>query len=347
MAIKIASRYSYNLYRQTGPGLMKKTLFYLLVLYMAVSLCGCASAFFSSQKEPVEILTIGTADIGGTMYPVGKALAQIINQGDSRITVNLSASNGSFSNAQALENGEIDLGLISGDIAFSAVNGQDAFDQKPLGNLRIVAAVYPSLSNWMAPSAMNIRYVHDLMGKRIGIGPEDSTTALSARIVLNTMGIGSGNSTLENCSLEAGASRVSDGSLDAVHGFTGIPVNSLSGLSSRLPCTVLQYTPEELDSIVKENPFYYKDVIPAGTYKGQEEDVATFGIKCLLCVPASMDEELVYELTSILYNNTEQLKEQHPALSSMSKEGFMYDELPIALHPGAERFYKEMGLLNH
>lgn len=326
---------------------MKKTLFYLLVLYMAVSLCGCASAFFSSQKEPVEILTIGTADIGGTMYPVGKALAQIINQGDSRITVNLSASNGSFSNAQALENGEIDLGLISGDIAFSAVNGQDAFDQKPLGNLRIVAAVYPSLSNWMAPSAMNIRYVHDLMGKRIGIGPEDSTTALSARIVLNTMGIGSGNSTLENCSLEAGASRVSDGSLDAVHGFTGIPVNSLSGLSSRLPCTVLQYTPEELDSIVKENPFYYKDVIPAGTYKGQEEDVATFGIKCLLCVPASMDEELVYELTSILYNNTEQLKEQHPALSSMSKEGFMYDELPIALHPGAERFYKEMGLLNH
>lgn len=326
---------------------MKKTLFYLLVLYMAVSLCGCASAFFSSQKEPVEILTIGTADIGGTMYPVGKALAQIINQGDSRITVNLSASNGSFSNAQALENGEIDLGLISGDIAFSAVNGQDAFDQKPLGNLRIVAAVYPSLSNWMAPSAMNIRYVHDLMGKRIGIGPEDSTTALSARIVLNTMGIGSGNSTLENCSLEAGASRVSDGSLDAVHGFTGIPVNSLSGLSSRLPCTVLQYTPKELDSIVKENPFYYKDVIPAGTYKGQEEDVATFGIKCLLCVPASMDEELVYELTSILYNNTEQLKEQHPALSSMSKEGFMYDELPIALHPGAERFYKEMGLLNH
>lgn len=326
---------------------MKKTLFYLLVLYMAVSLCGCASASFSSQKEPVEILTIGTADIGGTMYPVGKALAQIINQGDSRITVNLSASNGSFSNAQALENGEIDLGLISGDIAFSAVNGQDAFDQKPLGNLRIVAAVYPSLSNWMAPSAMNIRYVHDLMGKRIGIGPEDSTTALSARIVLNTMGIGSGNSTLENCSLEAGASRVSDGSLDAVHGFTGIPVNSLSGLSSRLPCTVLQYTPKELDSIVKENPFYYKDVIPAGTYKGQEEDVATFGIKCLLCVPASMDEELVYELTSILYNNTEQLKEQHPALSSMSKEGFMYDELPIALHPGAERFYKEMGLLNH
>ena len=329
-----------------GPGLMKKILLYLLVLYMAASLCGCASASFSSPEESMEILTIGTADIGGTMYPVGKALARIINQGNSRITVNLSASNGSFTNALALENGEIDLGLISSDIAFSAVNGQDAFAQKPLGNLRIVAAVYPSLSNWMAPSALDIRYVHDLMGKRIGIGPQDSATALTARIVLNTMGIGSGNSTLENCSLETGASKVRGGSLDAVHGFTGIPINSLTGLSSGLPCTVLQYTPGELNSIVKENPFYYEDVIPAGTYEGQDEDVATFGIKCLLCVHASMDEELVYELTSILYNSAEQLKEQHPALSSMSKEGFMYNELPIALHPGAERFYKEKGLLH-
>ena len=204
-----------------GPGLMKKFFSILFVLYMSASLCGCASASFSLPKESMEILTIGTADIGGTMYPVGKALARIINQGDSRITVNLSASNGSFTNAMALENGEIDLGLISSDIAFSAVNGQDAFAQKPLGNLRIVAAVYPSLSNWMAPSALDIRYVHDLMGKRIGIGPQDSATALTARIVLNTMGIGSGNSTLENCSLEAGASKVSDGSLDAVHGFTG------------------------------------------------------------------------------------------------------------------------------
>ena len=97
---------------------------------------------------------------------------------------------------------------------------------------------------------------------------------------------------------------------------------------------------------MEENPFYYKDVIPAGTYEGQEKDVDTFGIKCLLCVHASMDEELVYELTSILYNSTEQLKEQHPALSSMSKKGFMYDELPIALHPGAERFYQEKGLLH-
>lgn len=326
---------------------MKKSLFYLFVLYTAVSLWSCSSASFSPQKEPMQILTIGTADIGGTMYPVGKALARMINQEDSCITVNLSASNGSFSNALALENGEIDLGLISGDIAFSAVNGQDAFAQKPLGNLRIVAAVYPSLSNWLAPSALNIRYVHDLMGKRIGVGPEDSTTTLSATFVLNTMGIGSGNSTLKNCSLETGASKVGDGSLDAIHGFTGIPVNSFTALSSRLPCTVLQYTPKELDSIVKENPFYYKDVIPAGTYEGQDGDVATFGIKCLLCVPASMDEELVYELTSILYNSKEQLKEQHPALSSMSKEGFMYDELPIALHPGAERFYKEKGLLNH
>ena len=327
---------------------MKKFLFYPLLLYTAasVSLCGCTFASSSPTEEPIQVLTIGTADIGGTMYPVGKALAQVISDADTHITVNLSASNGSSANARALESGEIDLGLVSGDVAFSAVNGKDEFAGEPLENLRIVAAVYPSLSNWMAPSSLNIRYVHDLTGKRIGVGPQDSPTELSARIVLETMGIDSENSVLENCSLDAGASKVSDGSLDAVHGFTGIPINSLSELSSRLSCTVLQYTSQELLSIVKENSFYYKDVIPAGTYQGQEEDVATFGIKCLLCVHASMEEDLVYELTSILYDQAEQLGELHPSLSSMSKDGFMYEELPIALHPGAERFYREKGLLN-
>ena len=104
---------------------MKKFLFYPLLLYTAasVSLCGCTFASSSPTEEPIQVLTIGTADIGGTMYPVGKALAQVISDADTHITVNLSASNGSSANARALESGEIDLGLVSGDVAFSAVNG--------------------------------------------------------------------------------------------------------------------------------------------------------------------------------------------------------------------------------
>ena len=87
------------------------------------------------------------------------------------------------------------------------------------------------------------------------------------------------------------------------------------------------------------------DKIPSGTYKGQDEDIATFGIKALLCVRADLDEDLVYEITSILYENRDRLKGLHPALSYMSQTGFMFEDLPIVLHAGAERYYLEKGLL--
>lgn len=323
-----------------------------LLTTISIFLGGCSASPFApsgrSTKTPVSdltVLTIGTADSGGTMYPVGNAIAQVIGDSDERIKINISASNGSITNIQALQKGDIDLGLVSSDAAFAAVNETGEFAGNPVGDLRIVAAVYSSLSNWIAPSSSGIRYVHDLKGKQIGIGPQDSTTELSARIALEAAGITEENSVLQNCGIGSGTTAIKDGTLDAVHGFAGIPISSLSELAGETPCTVLKYTPEELFSAIRENSFYYQDVIPAGTYKGQEEDIDTFGLKCLLCVSAGMDEDLVYELTSILYENTETLADLHPSLASMSKKGFMYNDLPIALHPGAERFYREMGLL--
>ena len=333
---------------------MKKYKTLSLALYSAacIFIGGCSSFSTASgggnsitKTDNLTILTIGTADSGGTMYPVGKAIAQVISDSDKNMSVNISASNGSSANVKALEKGEIDLGLVSGDVAFAACNGIDEFADTPVEGLRVIAAVYPSLSNWMAPTSLGITYVHDLIGRNIGIGPQDSTTELSARIVLDTMDLNSENTTLVNCGLGSGAEKLKDGTLDAIHGFTGIPITSLTDLANEMPVTLLQYTQNELQSIVRENSFYYMDVIPAGTYKGQDSDVNTFGIKCLLCVGDSMDEDLAYELTKILNENTDALMEMHGSLSSMTHKGFSCDDLPIMLHPGAERYYKEHELL--
>lgn len=111
------------------------------------------------------------------------------------------------------------------------------------------------------------------------------------------------------------------------------------------PSVLLQYTDQELSAILEERPYYYQEIIPAGTYKDQTKDVATFGTKCLLCVNEDMDEELVYQITSVLYEGRERLGEAHPAMQFMAEGGFMYQKLPIKLHPGALRFYQEQGLL--
>ena len=124
-----------------------------------------------------------------------------------------------------------------------------------------------------------------------------------------------------------------------------MPISGLAELADTVPCHLLKYTDSELRSIIRSNPFYYMEEIPAGTYNGQDENVATFGIKCLLCVSENMSDDLVYEITSILYENRDRLKDLHPALSYTAQSGFMFNDLPIELHAGAERFYKEKGLL--
>lgn len=311
--------------------------------------CGKSSETAQRQTEArsdsLKILTIGTADSGGTMYPVGKAISLVIGDADSSIKINISASTGSSGNVHSLQNGSIDLGLVSGDIAFSAVNGTGEFKDHEFKDLKVIAALYPSLSNWMARDDSGIFYVHDLKGNRLGVGPQDSTTELAAKVSLGTLGITDQNSTFVNCGLGSGADEVKNRTLDAIHGFTGVPISGLAELADTVPCHLLKYTDSELRSIIRSNPFYYMDKIPSGTYKGQDEDIATFGIKALLCVRADLDEDLVYEITSILYENRDRLKDLHPSLSYTAQSGFMFNDLPIELHAGAERFYKEKGLL--
>lgn len=330
---------------------MKKNIYQWIALWSAACFLLTGCSFFSyenhdSSAKDLTVLTIGTADSGGTMYPVGKAIAQIISNSDNQIKVNLSASNGSAFNVDSLENGDIDLGLVSGDIAYAAVNGLDEFAENSIEQLRCIAAVYPSISNWMALSDSGLTYVHDLAGTNIGIGPQNSTTELSARIALQSMGITGENSSFITCGIGSGASEVKLGNIQAIHGFAGIPISGLTELADSVPCTLLQYTDDELNTILAENTFYYRDVIPANTYKGQAEDIESFGIKCLLCVSASMEEETVYQLTKILYENTSELEQLHSSMSSMKKEGFMYTNLPVPLHTGSKKYYQEKRLLS-
>lgn len=320
----------------------------LLALGAAVCLlltgCEVQGEEATSGEDNLTVLTIGTADSGGTMYMVGSALAQAIADGDSSIKVNLGASTGSAMNVRGLAGGEIDLGLVSGDVAYAAYHGEDVFDE-PVKGLRAIAAVYISTSNWIAPVSLGAEYVHDLAGKRIGMGPQESTTELSARTALAVLGLDRDGTKLVNCGLGDGARMVQQGELDAIHGFSGAPVGGLTELAQQEPCRLLRYTQEELQSILDQNQSYCSVVIPAGTYVGQNEDVETFGVKCLLCVDESMPQQLVYQLTQEIWTATEQLAREHSALEMMTQQGFVCQNLPIPLHEGAQQFYEEQGVL--
>lgn len=326
----------------------KKSAAVLCLLGLVASGCQAtdngSSAAGTQKEQPIQVLTIGTADSGGTMYPVGRAIAQVINENIPQMKINIGASNGSFSNVEGLRGGQIDLGLVSADVAYCAYRGEDEFAGNSMKNLRAIGAVYFSSSNWIAKDSLNSIYVHDLLGKRVAIGPENSTTDLSARIALQVVGINSGNTKLENFGLGSGSKALGEGKLDAVHGMAGVPIKAMQDLAESVSCHLLRYTDEELNEILDDNDQYRRTVIPAGTYYGQKEDVPTFGVKCVLCVNADMDEELVYEITKSLRKSVEDLDELHYSMDSMKNTDFVTKDLPVPLHPGAERFYKEAGL---
>ena len=291
-------------------------------------------------EEELTVLTIATADSGGTMYQVGSALAQGITRADESIKVNVGASTGSAMNVRELEEGGVDLALVSGDVARNAYAGRGEFDQ-PAEGLRAVAAVYSSVSTWMAPASVGAEYVHDLDGAAVGVGPQGSSSELAAQAVLEALGLDG----LEqvNCSLASAPERVDDRDLAAIHGFTGNPIPGLWELADARPCTVLRYKWEELREILRRNSMYSLEIIPAGTYPGQETDIDTFGLKCLLCVDEGLDEDLVYELTRILWESREELAEECPAMrQAAAQEDYFYASLPIPLHDGAQRFYAEL-----
>ena len=322
-------------------------IFAFLVLLCFLSACTAGKTeTFKESDGDLLILTIGTADSGGTMYPVGSAIAKAIGGSDEHIKVNISASNGSITNLEALKNGQIDLGLVSGDVAFCAYNGTEEFSGNANKGVRAIAAVYSSLSNWMAPDALGITYVHELIGKQISVGPKDSTTELSARTALAALGLNETNTAFQNYGLGSGGYEIEKGNVDAIHGFAGIPIAGLTQLSEKVPSRLLKYTGEELDQILSGNLYYYQTTIPANTYPGQSEDVKTFGVKCLICVSENTSEELVYLLTKILDESRPQLIKSHEAMAPMEQNSFMCQDLPIPLHPGAKRYYKDAGYLS-
>ena len=257
---------------------------------------GSSAAAAPSGKT--QILTIGTADSTGTMYPVGAAVASVINDNVPGFKVNVETSKGSPANCVNIQSGEVQLATIAGDTAMQAVNGAGKFEGQACSDLRAICAVYTSLSNWIALKSSGMTMVHDLTGKNVADGPEASTTEIAGLAGLEACGVEPAEKV--NLGLGDGANEVGDGLRDASHGFAGIPIGGQLSVAQTKDCVFLGYTDEELDKVVAGNPSYYKTVIPAGTYPGQDEDVPTFGVKCLIVANANLDDATAYAFAEAL-----------------------------------------------
>ena len=330
---------------------MKKIVSLLLVLTMVLALAACGSSSSSESggyKYTGDRLTIGGTDSTGTMYAAAVRVAATFTNNINGMNVDATTSTGSNENAKKVNSGEIQLGMCSGDAALDAVNGTGKFAESgKQENICAIGAVYPSLSNWIALKSTGWKYLHDADPKgTYGVGPSASTSESSALLGLEIAGISKENgATFTNVTLGEGANNVADGMMSASTAFAGIPVGAHQSAATTKECVWLGFTEEELDKIVARNPAYYKATIPAKTYPNQEEDVPTFGVKCMVICNKNLGEDEAYQMAKALYEQAEKMAEASAVFFMMKEKAFIANDLPIKLHPGAEKFYKEVGII--
>ena len=335
---------------------MKKVLSLILALAMVFALVACGEKQPASDGDASSdgdkpargnvIMTFATADTGGSMHPAGAAVSQVWTNNVEGVKCNTQTSTGSFQNCQDVSTGEVDVAVATSDVVLNAYNGTGKFaDIGKLDNLRVIGAVYTSVLSGVALKSSGLTYIHELLGKRVAVGPAASATENATLAAFGVMGIDSSNTSLENLGLGDGADSVGDGILDAAFGFAGLPIGGQLNLAATKEIQVLDMTQEEIDKVLAGNAAYIQTKIPAGTYTGQDNDANTFGVKCLIIVTADMDADLVYDLCKAMNEHTEELAAGNALLKDMTDPSFLCTQMPIPLHDGAQKYYSEQGLI--
>ena len=297
----------------------------------------------ATQAAPVfiNILTGGTS---GVYYPIGVGLSQIYSEGIAGSKTSVQATKASVENLNLLQAGRGELALALGDSVADAKNGvEDAGFKAPLTKLRAIGGAYPNYIQIVASKESGIKTLADLKGKTISVGAPKSGTELNARAIFKAAGLTYEDmGKVQYLPFAESVELIKNRQLDATLQSSGLGMAAIRDLSSVMPLNYIAIPTVVVAKI--GNPAYQSAMIPANTYDGQAEAVPTVAITNILVTRADVPDEVAYEMTKLLFDNLPRLGNSHSAAKDIKLESAAKN-LPIALHPGAERYYKEKGAL--
>ncbi len=315
-----------------------------------------ASAVVHAQET--KFFRIGTGGAGGTYFPIGGLLANAISAppgstpcdkggacGVPGLVAIAQTTNASVANVTSVQTGQIESGLAAADIVFQAVNGQGRFDKK-YDKVRVIANLFPEHMHLALPKGGKLGGIAELKGKRVGIFQAGSGTQVVVLELLKIYGIEKKDIQAAELNPQQSADRMADGQLDAFFIVGGTPLSALTQLASLKGMELYALSDDERAKFLKVVPYYYEDIIKAGTYEGQKADVKTVAVGAQWVVGADVPEALVYEVTKALWNdNTRKLLDSGHIKAKDIQLNTALQAVNTPLHPGAEKFYKEKGLL--
>ena len=257
------------------------------------------------------------------------------------------STGGSIANINAIAAGDMDMGVAQSDWQYHAYNGSSQFEGKQVEDLRAVFSVHGEPFTVVARTDSGIKSFDDLFGKRVNIGNPGSGQRATMEVVLNAVGKSIDDFSLASELKPAEQSAaLGDNKVDAIIYTVGHPNGSIQEAASTIESHIVPVTGPAIDTLVSENPYYAKAVIPGGMYKGTDQDVETFGVKATFVTSANVPDEVVYEVVKAVFENFNRFKDLHPAFENLNEEDMISAGLSAPLHPGAEMYYKERGWIN-
>lgn len=333
--------------RTAKPGLELACVVLITVLATGLVACGGAEpgADDAGAGDTAErrFLSLGTAPTGGAFFVVGGALAEVADQyGPEGWQVTAEATQGSQENIRRLAQGDLDVALSNAAITYFAVRGEASWDQ-PF-DVAAVMTLAPNVALFVTPADSGVEQITDLAGRRVSVGPSGAGFEMFVGPLLEAHGVTYDDFTELHANQGAAVDLLSDGSADAAFLGGAVPTASIVQASSSMDLYFVPFTPEAKESLLANYPFFAPATIPAGTYRGQDDDFEGLNVGSMhLITSMSADEDLIYELTKTIYEHREQVVERHAAGRAIRPE-IVVKDTGTPFHPGAVRYYREIGI---
>ncbi|SBW00094.1 TAXI family TRAP transporter solute receptor [uncultured delta proteobacterium] len=315
----------------------------ILSLALALLMAAAAPAALAANKINLSFPTAATT---GALYPLGAGIANLWNTKLDTVNARVQASNGGIQNLNLLKSKDAQVSFAVSSITYEALHGLRGFKDREYKDVRVLAGLYYNPNQVVARGEADVNALADFKGKRFAPGAAGGTTEVESRVHFTAAGLKYPDDIkAQFVGFTESIDLMRNKQLDGAWIMAGMPTAAVTEMCSTAGGKLVPINDEIIKKLQAEYPWYSKFTIPAGTYDNQKEDVQTTAVKMLLLTDASMPDDLVYSLAKSFWENLPELTKAHAVMKTVTPDMAVKDLAGIPLHPGAEKYYKEAGLL--
>jgi len=312
----------------------------LLVIFTVLAVLSLVFSAAAAAQDTT-FVSIATGGTSGTYYPVGGAIAKVLNENIDNINASAQSTGASVTNTRLIYNEEVELAILQNDIASYAVNGENQFEGNQVNNMKGIAALYPEVIQIIVRDDSGIESIADLKGKSVAVGAPGSGVEANASQILEFFGLSYDDLEEDYLSFGEAASRLKDRQIDAAFLTAGIPTAAVMDVAATQDISLMNFSDSDIASLNESYPYLTGVTVPAGTYNGMDEEIQTVALKAILVADSGLSEEVVYNITKAIFENRDTLIAAHDRARDITLDGAQ-SGMTVELHPGSQKYYDEV-----